>query len=451
MSKLKKQIMMLLFVLLVVLIIINIWYFLAREHEASFYPTSYATLYYPLDIPTIRSWKKINQRELQLFINWKKSVDQWRILTDGQNPQIADGMNPIFKIANDEMTFHTYTFIPLPEGTGPSAEVTLRFYSKEFYAERGMKHHDVYIIKSSVPCGEFQQYPVKYWVDEYNYVGETELAKVDQLLCNEIGISTAMPTFEKMERLTRFLRKKLVNARGVPKNDFRWMNPWLIYKEMAAGTGKGWCTQHGQIWTFFANRAGIPTRLMQGARTQDNDFVYTGHTWSESYIKEQHRWAFVDLSHSHIYVTNKQGQVLNTAELFFINQVDGFDSTFARIFRDWEWKDLANESNSDSIVTVPFAQCNKVVKNEFSSHAIFKIRRPPNVEDIRTIYSDLLKDATYCWGNLERYLFKPPLAYSFYPTNGKRTYVIRWLLFFSMILVLVVLVLLVSINYFRNK
>jgi len=288
-------------------------------------------------------------------------------------------------------------------------------------------------------------------VDDYEYVGKEELAKVDKLLHDEVGIREGMPTFEKMEKLTAYLRRKLINARGVPKDDFRWMNPWLIYQEMVAGTGKGWCTQHGQIWTFFANRAGIPTRLMQGARTQDNDFVYTGHTWSESYIKEQHRWAFVDLSHSHIYITNKHGRVLNTAELFFINQVNAFDSTFARTYKDWEWKDLAVDPGADSIVSVSFKECNKVVKKEFSSHAIFKIRRPPNVEDVRTIYSDFFKDATYCWGNLERYLFKPPLAYSFYPTSGKRTYVIRWLLFFSMILVMVVLVLLVSINYFRKK
>ena len=307
------------------------------------------------------------------------------------------------------------------------------------------------LLKSSVPCGEFKQYSVQYWVDDYEYVGKEELAKVDKLLHDEVGIREGMPTFEKMEKLTAYLRRKLINARGVPKDDFRWMNPWLIYQEMVAGTGKGWCTQHGQIWTFFANRAGIPTRLMQGARTQDNDFVYTGHTWSESYIKEQHRWAFVDLSHSHIYITNKHGRVLNTAELFFINQVNAFDSTFARTYKDWEWKDLAVDPGADSIVSVSFKECNKVVKKEFSSHAIFKIRRPPNVEDVRTIYSDFFKDATYCWGNLERYLFKPPLAYSFYPTSGKRTYVIRWLLFFSMILVMVVLVLLVSINYFRKK
>lgn len=432
--KLRNRFVMIFSVLLTVLIAANIWYFLDREWEASFYPTSYATLYYPMDVPTIQRWKKKSQRELQVFFSWKKNVKQWQILCDGKNPQIADGMNPVFKIADDEMTLHTYTFSPLPEGSGPDAEVTLRFYSKEFYAERGMQRNDVYIIKSNVPYGEFRQYPVKYWVDDYRYVSDKDLIKVNQLLHDNVGIRDDMSTFEKMEKLTRFLRRKLKNARGVPKDDFRWMNPWLIYQEMAGGTGKGWCTQHGQVWTFFANRAGIPTRLLLGARTQDNDFVYTGHTWAESYIKEQNRWAFVDLAHSHIYITNKHGLVLNTAELLHLNQVDAFDSTFARIYKDWEWTNLPAESGQDSIVTVPFVDCNRVVKNEFSSHAIIKYRRPPNVEDVRNIYTGLLKDATYLWGNLERYLFKPPLAYSFYPTEGKRTYFIRWILFYSMVL-----------------
>jgi hypothetical protein len=58
------------------------------------------------------------------------------------------------------------------------------------------------------------------------------------------------------------------------------------------------------------------------------------------------------------------------------------------------------------------------------------------VEDVRTIYTGFWKDATFLWGNLERYLFKPPLAYSFYPTEGKQTYFVRWALFSGLIFAL---------------
>ncbi|MCI0496667.1 transglutaminase-like domain-containing protein [candidate division KSB1 bacterium] len=425
----KKFLIISLLILFIVLLIANIWHFLVRENEASFYPTSYATLYYPLDIPTIREWKRIDREQIQLKIAWTKKVDQWQIVTDGANIQISNGSDPIVTAFDDAGQLHSYTLTPLPPGTGTDVHLSIRFYSKEFYAERGLHHSDVYILRANVPCGKFKQYPINSWIDDYAYVGEEDLAKADRIIDAEIGIRDDEPTFSKMEKLARYLRIKLKDARGVPKDDFRWMNPWLIYQDMINGTGKGWCTQHGQIYAFFANRAGIQTRLMLGARTQDNIFVYSGHTWAESFIPEQNRWAFVDLSHGHIYIIDKKNQVLNTAELFHLNQHNAFDSTFARIYKDWEWTNLPIEAGIDSLVTAPYPLCNQVVRDEFTAFSILKFRRPPNVEDVRTIYMGFWKDATFLWGNLERYLFKPPLAYSFYPTDGKQTYFVRWALF----------------------
>jgi hypothetical protein len=55
------------------------------------------------------------------------------------------------------------------------------------------------------------------------------------------------------------------------------------------------------------------------------------------------------------------------------------------------------------------------------------------VEDVREIYDGFVKDRTFLVGNLERYLFKPQLAYSLYPTEGERTYFIRRALFFTLL------------------
>jgi len=99
-----------------------------------------------------------------------------------------------------------------------------------------------------------------------------------------------------MEKVTRYLRIKLKNARGVPKDDERWMNPWMLYNDMAYGTGKGWCTQHAQLYVYWANRAGIPRGSCSERARRTTPSCYTGHAFAESWIKEQNRWAFVDLS-----------------------------------------------------------------------------------------------------------------------------------------------------------
>jgi hypothetical protein len=419
-------------VLFLLLLAANLYVFFDREWESSFFPTNYATLYYPLDVPTIRTWGIVERNRLQLDLSCTAAASGWQVYTDGGNPQSAAGMKPTFRIDTTFSELHTYRLEPVPPGACPPVEITIRFYSQEFYASQGMDHPDVYVVRSNVPCGEFEQYTLADWTDDYAYVGEEGLAETARLLREEAGINEGDSSFDRMEKVTRFLRIKLKNARGVPKNDERWMNPWVLYNEMANGTGKGWCTQHAQLYVYWANRAGIPTRFVFGARTQDNTITYTGHSWAESYIREQSRWAFVDLTHAQVYITNKNGQVLNTVELFHLNQQNAFDSTTARIYVDWEWQSRVGLTTSDSVLSIPFTQCNMEVRSEFSPHNIFKFRRPPNVEDVREIYTGFVRDRTFLLGNLERYLFKPQLAYSLYPTEGTRTYCIRRVLLYGM-------------------
>jgi hypothetical protein len=411
----------------------NLALFFTREWESSFFPTSYATLYYPRDIPTIRTWKPVVRDHLRLDIVCTREIQEWKVLTDGGREQTAKGMQPLFRIDTTFSELHVYRLIPVPATACQAIEVSVRFYPTEFYASLGMKHEDVYVVRANVPCGDFEQFTIADWTDDYGYVGEEGLAKVDRLLRDEVGIRPTDSTVARMEKLFPYLRKKLKGVGGVPKDDERWMNPWLLYSALVDGSGKGWCTQHAQVWVFWANRAGIPTRFVFGARTQDNTIVYTGHAWGESFIREQNRWAFVDLSQGHLYMTNKAGEVLNTAELFQLNQQNAFDGADARMYVDWQWEKHTGFASTDTIVTVPFSLCNDLVRSEFTAQSIFKYRRPPNVEDVREIYTGFFKDRAFLLGNLERYLFKPQLAYSFYPTEGTNTYFIRLLLFWGFV------------------
>ncbi|MEO8168232.1 MAG: transglutaminase domain-containing protein [bacterium] len=423
--------------LVLLLVVANLYVFFTREWESSFYPTSYATLYYPLDIPTIREWKLIERNRIQLNLACTKEINEWKVLTDGANEQQASGMKPAFHIDTTFAQLHKYTLIPIGHPEIHPIEISIQFYGTEFYASLGMQHEDVYIVRANVPCGEFEQYPISEWVDDYNYVGKVGLAEVDRILRDEVKIKDGEPTFARMEKLIPYLRRKLKDSGGVPKDDERWMNAWVLYNELACGTGKGWCTQNAQSYVFWANRAGIATRFVFGARTQDNTIVYTGHSWAESFIPEQNRWAFVDLSQGEMYITDKNGQVLNTADIFHMNQHNAFDSTFVRIYVDWGWENKPGIPGKDTVVTVPFALCNEFYRSEYTAQSILKYRRPPNVEDVREIYAGFFNDRTFLWGNLERYLFKPQLAYSFYPTEGGHTYFVRRVLFFSLIASLV--------------
>jgi hypothetical protein len=178
--------------------------------------------------------------------------------------------------------------------------------------------------------------------------------------------------------------------------------------------------------------------------------VYNGHSFAESYLKEYNRWVCTDFMDGVLSVFGKNGQPLNAADLFLLNQYNAFDSTVARVFVNQRWADQLGVGRVDTVVTAQYALCRSSIKDELTPQTILKYRRPPNVEDVREIYTGFLKDRTYLTANVERYLFKPPLAFSLYPTEGASTYLLRRVLFGAMAASLVVWVVLLIIGRHRR-
>ncbi len=431
----------------------NLVVFHTRNWEESLYPVDYARLNYPLDVPTLRQWKVESGNQLRLEVVWNKQPATWQLYVDGKPTQILPGHTLSITLTGPQFTGatpeplekfeHRYKLRPLPEGTGPDLEFTVAAIAADYYRTRGMFFpDDLFLVYTDIPAGNFQRHPVSYWVDDYRYIGAVNLAAADRVVREEMGVLDSDDTFTRLDKVMRYQRTKLANSGGVPKDAFRWIDPWNMFLEMAAGTGKGWCTQNAQIFTFFANRAGIPARFVFGANTECNTLVYNGHSWSECWVKEQGRWAHVDPSHTLIAIQDKRGNVLNTADLMHLNEHETYDGLTARIMKDWHWKDLptATTAAPGTAVNVPYGLVNLLPKTHLNRQSIIKYRRPPNVEDTRDIYSMLLMSRTFTWTNFQRYLYKPTLAYSKLPTNGVNTYLLRQSLFAGLVITAVLLV-----------
>lgn len=436
----------------VLLLIANLWVFLTREWEGSHRATDYARLNFPLDAPTLRRWKIDGRGRLRPDIVWSQRPARWQLLIDGQPGPVLPGNAPWIELARPDFDGapgarlddfrHRYVLRPLPEGSGPDLTFDITRIAGRFYRERGMHFpSDIELMNTPLPTGRFTRHPVSYWTDDYRYLGAAKLAEADRILREDMQIAGPDTPMVRMEKIIRHLRTCWLNAGGVPKDDFRWADPLRIYQELRDGTGKGWCTQNAQVYTFFANRAGVPTRYVFGATVQDNRHVYNGHSWAESYLAEAGRWTYVDPQASIIAVYGRAGQPLNSADLLQLCTHDELGGVTARIFKDWGWKDLPYEAAPGAAVNVPFNLVCRCAKNQFNLQTIIKYRRPPNVEDQRDLYGMLLRNRVYAWTNFRRYLFEPAPAYSLLPTEGARTYFVRRSLFAGLGLSLVLLVL----------
>lgn len=433
-----------------VLLAANLCFFLKREWEASHRAVDYARLNFPLDAPSLRCWHLDGNSRLRPEIVWSHRPSRWQLLIDGQPGPILPGDAPWIELVGPDFDGapgarlddfrRRYVLRPLPEGSGPDLEFQITRIARKYYRERGLHFpSDLEQIKTRLPVGRFTRHPVSYWTDDYRYLGAARLAEAGRILREDMRIVDTDTPLVRMEKIIRHLRTCWINAGGVPKDDFRWADPLRIYQEMRAGTGKGWCTQNAQVYTFFANRAGVATRYVFGATVQDNRHVYNGHSWAESYLAESGRWTYVDPQASIIATYGRDGAPLNSADLLHLCLHDALDGVTARIFKDWGWKDLPCEAAPGAAVNVPFSLVARVARKEFNLQTIIKYRRPPNVEDIRDLYAMLLRDPTFAWTNFRRYLFEPAPAYSLLPTEGARLYRMRRTLFVGLGLSLVLL------------
>ncbi|GAB5561861.1 MAG: hypothetical protein SynsKO_35080 [Synoicihabitans sp.] len=409
----------------------NIVHVVTRSWESSFYQTSYATIYFPTDTPTILEW---HEREggIEAELNWNQTPEGWVILKNGESHTANDGRFPFFPELPDDIGWNNYTAIPQPDGIGHPVELELRFLPNEYWTSVGLPRPDSYMIRTDVPHGRFDQYPVSEWTDDYAYLDTADLTEIDRILSEEVGIEESDGTLRKLEKLTVHFRDALgTRCRGNPHHDDRWRDPFLIYKNMRSGEGQGYCTQHSQIFVLFANRAGLSSRLVVTARTKANNFIYTGHSWVETWVPEQDRWAWSDPSYALIYALDPKGKVLNSVDLSHLRKHGAWAGATGRIYKDWGWPEVSGDEKS--FVDAPFAEVGDVVERQFHTGAIYKWRRPPNVEDLRSDYTLLFKNWEFFWGNLQRYYFKPPLAIANYPTEGNRTYLVRHLLLWSLL------------------
>ena len=431
----------------VLLLAANLFVFLTRNWEESLFPTDYARLHYPLDRPTLRRWKLKRDGLLHLDLAWNKVPESWQLLVDGKLVETIPGTTPLIRLAGAKFLGeagttltdfeHRYTLRPLPAGFGPDLDFTIAAISADYYRRNGMYFpKDVMLVQTELPAGKFKRHPVSYWVDDYRYVRAECLAAADRTVREEIGVLDSDDTLTRMEKVMHYLRTQLATSGGVPKDAFRWLDPWNIFREMSQGTGKGWCTQSAQIFTFFANRAGIPTRFVFDQFIEDNAINYNGHSWAECWMKEHDRWTHVDPSHAIVAVFDRHGVPMNSADIMHLREHDAFEGVTARIFKDWHWTALDVAGQPRVAITVPFAKVNVLARTHLNRQAIIKYRRPPNVEDVRDRYSMLLKSPTFAWENFLRYYFKPTLAYSRLPTEGVNTYFKRLVLLFSTVVML---------------
>jgi hypothetical protein len=377
----------------------NIVVYLSRNKVDTFLPATYKSLYHPTDIPTLSGTRIIRQGQLMLKFAMKYAAQGWIIVDDTGDRYEQTGKYPVLKLRD---FIHNYDLET--RGITPPARISVRFgfYSREFYKKGGRTQPDNYwLISASVPMGIFRQRPLSYWIDSFPYVDEREKEEGRRILREDMNVSGGEGTLEKIEKICAYQYALYKKQAGIPDDQMKVeVSPLKIFLRFRAGKGQIWCTQMALIYHFFANLAGVPTRLITLEGHIDKT-ITTGHSFAESFIPERGSWARVDPSANKFYVWNRENKLLNSADILHVVLTGSFSDLSAKTLKD------------GAVVTVPYGEVNASDIQLFSPGAHLIFRRGNYASDT----------------GLARYLFTPNLGYSLDADYTNGVYLLRRLLF----------------------
>jgi hypothetical protein len=269
------------------------------------------------------------------------------------------------------------------------------------------------ITGSNVPVAPNDLYSITDWAISYDNQPETEKKAVDDYLRDSIHIRPAETTPERILKISDFILQRVKGMDGVPSDSMSQLSPVNQLKCAQSGRSKIWCGIYTNIFCFFANRAGVPVRLIDCGNTRAGISAGT-HVFSEVYLKEYNSWAYVDLLAKTVFV-KKGDRYLNVIDVqrllkYPINDPDLTTCYF----------------NGDSIVQTPY--------NQVASTALGYFHRN---NSFRFYFSDFLKIQNPK-SSFERFIkiFYPKPYYAVYGDNtgtGRSQFVFRIISTFSMV------------------
>ena len=398
-TKKKKTFLWLLFFLLL-FTAANIVLYLSRNEIDMFVPSTYKTLYHPTDVPTLSGTRVVRRAHLMLKIAMREQPVRWAITDDTGERYEQNGKFPVLKLKE---LVHRYELEP--QGLKKPAPISIQFgyYTSELYKKGGRTQPDNYwLVSASIPMGKFHQYPLSHWVDTFPYVSEREKAEGRRILREKMGVTGAEGTLEKIDKICAYQAVLYKTQAGTPDDRMTVeVSPLKIFCRFDAREGKGWCTQMAIIYHFFANLAGVPTRLIT-LNGHIDTVITTGHSFAESFIPERNCWARVDPSGNKFYVWNKENRLLNSADILHAVIIGSYSDLSVKTFKEGH------------VVTASYSEENKSDIQLFSPGAQLIYRSNGYRHADKTI---------------NRYLFSPNLAYSLDAEYANRVYLCRRLLF----------------------
>jgi len=291
----------------------SVWIFLNRANltELEWQSASHGDVYgLPPTGPRMNGFTYKN-KNLTIEIENIGTCSGWHITGPNNLDLSIEGQYPTFLISKGQ---HEYVVSPTGCSDGPvigSLSFELLMVPQELVLS-DVVNEDVVRLMSMPLVFSMRSGPdFDRWTPPVEDFGEWDVQRARGFLTDH-GITKSMSSLEKVARISHALSSTLPS--GQPPAYLNDLSPMSILDEALSGRAKVFCRQRALTQVFLSNVAGVPSRMVWSGRVVDG-MMLSGHGFLESYIVEQSRWAYSDISHLISYITDRNGNVLNAADV----------------------------------------------------------------------------------------------------------------------------------------
>ena len=312
-------------------------------------PASISDLYPAAgDSAAIVDFEMSRKAHVTLKLRNLENCRKWQLFVDGKPRGQVAGSNPEIRLDNGT---HDYELQPMDctieSPAIASIRLNLHFGVAEAFGAQNLDRDQIGVNRANLPVRPRGDTAMSRWVPSLDQYPPAEVAEARKLLL-EAGLDLAAPTREKIEFIASFVLRRMPS--GTPAAYLNTISPLSVFKEVNAKNTFAFCRQWSLTYGFLANVIGIPTRnLFTGGFMRDVDMG--SHAFSESYIPEEARWAYVDPTNGIALVTNPDGAVLNGAAIYMAS-VSGFEQGL-----------VATAIDGTSTTSVPYSSLSKPVRH----------------------------------------------------------------------------------------
>lgn len=212
----------------------------------------------------------------------------------------------------------THDYVAWPQGCSirePALDAlrfNLFFGKAQSFGAQDLANDQYQVNSVNLPVVLADPVPFSRWVPDVAAASPAEAEQARAMLAAE-GFDPEVTTRKKIEFLAAFVRRHMPS--GSPPAYLNTISPWQVFLKGDQDGAGNFCRQWSLTYGYLANLVGVPSRnLFTGGAMGEVDMG--SHAFSESYIREEARWVYVDPTNDIAYVTNPDGEVLTGADLY---------------------------------------------------------------------------------------------------------------------------------------